>query len=140
MIAKQSVLFGLLDSSPQGRNWLMVEYTAVEGDRLHEISVAVGEMAQLARGPEPQLMEMLRMSQHCHEVIGAALNRHVLPPTALGSRHGGADHKCHAWIHAHRLESVDWDMCQGLLDLYFTVAVDDGSESKVNTVDTTAET
>ena len=139
MIVDGGFLFGMLDSSPQGgRNWLMVEYSYVRGEAsLAALDSAIQMARMSAASPKPQDF-VWEMRQH-QKLITLAIERHVLPPAGLGSRHGNAQHKAHARLHSHRLETASWKDTQSLMDMYFSMAVDAGPESKMMDLDTNAE-
>ena len=131
-------LFGMMDSSPQGgRNWLMSEYSGLRGRDLRDAARAAQTMAELANAPvrANDLGWQLRVNA---SVIQDAFFTHVLPPSGLGSRHGSAAHKCHTWLHQHRLECLNWRSVQRMLFCYFSVAVDKGPEQKVGKIKTSA--
>ena len=94
-------------------------------------------MAELANAPvrPDDLQWQLRVNA---DVLKDAFFTHVLPPSGLGSRHGSAAHKCHTWLHQHRLECFDWRSVGRMLLCYFSVAVDKGPEQKLGKIKTSA--
>ena len=139
MISEDGVLMGMLDSSPQGRrNWLNIQCTYVKGLLLHEIAVFIVEMCMLGNTENPDDDWPWRMEQ-LHDAIAENIVRHISFPCGLGSRHAGADHKAHAWLHSHRLESSNWPNVAKLIGLYFTICGDSGPELQINRIRAPAE-
>ena len=138
IVDDDALLFGMMDSSPQGgRNWLMSEYSGLRGRDLLDAARAAQAMAELANAPvrPDDLQWQLRVNA---DVLKDAFFTHVLPPSGLGSRHGSAAHKCHTWLHQHRLECFDWRSVRRMLLCYFSVAEDKGPEQKLGKIKTSA--
>eukprot|EP00959_Pyramimonas_sp_CCMP1952_P289937 6063895-Pyramimonas_sp.AAC.1 len=133
MIQEDGILVGLMDSSPQGnRNWLLTEYSYLRGDQIDEVEQAFLNMVSLSRNEEYDETVFDWAMKSYGSVVNAGFSRHILPPAGLGARHTSSAHKAHCWFHAHRLESVDWDLTQHLIGKYFSMALDSGPEAKID--------
>ena len=60
--------------------------------------------------------------------IRKVIQHHIFTLTCLGARHGGTGSKIHAACHGMRTECYDWGDVQGLLNLYFSMAIDSRPE------------
>ena len=121
LIEIDSVLWGALDSSPQGnRNWEMAEYFTVEGSRIAELCALLQDVYD-----DIHVRDLDEIDLDAHvRLVGKAASfvfRHRLPPAGLGVRHADLPHTKHAFLHALRLENHDWARVIRLTKLFFPV-------------------
>ena len=137
LIENGGILFGLLDSSPQGgRNWLVSEYTCLNPGVFEQAAEAfegLVALADLLRRNFDDTDAILCMRQG-RQTLSNCFSRHILPPVGLGSHHTDTLHKAHSWMHQHRLENSSWATTQKLIERYWTIAVDGGPESHINEI------
>lgn len=125
------VVYGLVDSSPQGgRNWELTQIDYIAGADLLECvdfarQLALHEVDSLEECPEH---ERLRSR------VAALISRHVLPPTALGTRKAGLASKLHAVCHSIRLECPDWHTASQFCKSFCSLTSDMGTEMDLNAV------
>jgi hypothetical protein len=132
LLADRPVLFGLVDSSPQGgRNWELLEMYGIRGSSL-------AEAAQTAR---TLMNHFIQGRDDCdeHERLRANVAgfvfHHVFPPTALGTRRSSLAMKMHACAHSLRLENLDWQHTELMSEHFVSLTSDMGTEMSFNTVE-----
>ena len=98
IIEGNGLLFGNLDSSPQGgRNYLMSEYTCMLPGKLEAAFDATQTMWHLTSCEEDEEdPDFAWGMEHCLCIVRESLTHHIFPPVGLGSRHGQGPHKCHS--------------------------------------------
>ena len=110
------VLFGLVDSSPQGgRNWELFEMYGVLGSNLNRCA----ELAREMKGHIVHGADDCEEHERARAGVTEMIFHHVFPPTALGTRRTTLAMKLHAVAHALRLESTCWQKAEQLSEHVF---------------------
>jgi hypothetical protein len=131
-------VFFSADSSPQfGRDWFLQEATIVR-----DVEAAAALLDQLRKMlPRRAATEaewntwaasMPKHEQHTFAALSArladAVQKHVLLPTCLASRHGAAANKMHNMLHAMHCDTGSWENVQHLCASIAGFVTDRGAE------------
>ena len=135
-VNKGGVLFGGVDSSPQGlANWLISEYFMIKEEDLDRLFEMADFMQRRAQQGGLLMEEEIDDFKEFTLYIKDHVYHHVNPTGALGARRANYDHKAHTWMHEHRLEQWSWELASRFVALYFAFAIDRGPEKDISIID-----
>ena len=96
-----------------GRDWLLHEQTWLSADVWPKaLELADSLPSLVCKAADGLYLDELAGLQ---QALKTSFFAHLLPPTALGSRHSSASHKFHAMCHGLRLENASWLCVQRFL-------------------------
>ena len=105
IMASDPVLYGLVDSSPQGgRNWQLFEMHFIDGQHLKTCADAARALLSHTVNGAEDCAEHERL----RSLVAGFIEHHIFPPTALGTRRSSLAMKLHACVHSLRLGNLDW--------------------------------
>jgi hypothetical protein len=132
LLAESPILFGLVDSSPQGgRNWELLEMYGIRGPDVFEAA----DQARLLMNHLIQGADDCEEHERLRAKVASFVFHHVFPPTALGTRRSSLAMKLHACSHSLRLENMDWQRTEIMSQHFVSLTSDMGTEMNFNSVE-----